>query len=266
MVESRHFLQANISAVARHKAFNSNGTVRIGVVIPCRGDAQLLPKCLMSLSDFIAAGERVVVVNADHSPATAAVAAGAGVEVINSDKPDRGRAVAAGIAHLLFRASTAPDVVLIAHADMEFSPESRKVLILAIGSNARWHWGAMGHQIVSPLRRFRVIEAGNRIRASRFQTPYGDQAMFFGVDALAASGGFPQQNRLEDYELSLRLKATVPPLYINYPVRISDRHWRRGVARASVRNWFTAINYLMSRTDSRPAARMTTAVHRPVVI
>ena len=140
------------------------------------------------------------------------------------------------------------------------------MLISAIGAGARWQWGALGHQIVSPLRKFRVIEAGNRIRASRFQMPYGDQAMFFGIDALAASGGFPQQNRLEDYELSLRLKAISPPLYINYPVRISDRHWRQGVARVSVRNWFTAINYLISRTESRLAVRLTTGVQRPAEI
>ena len=115
MAQSRSVLQADNLAVGTGKAVNTNGAVRIGVVIPCRGDAQLLPKCLLSLSDFVAAGDRVVVVNADHSPATTAAATGAGVEVINSDKPDRGKVVAAGIAHLLGIASNAPDVVLIAH-------------------------------------------------------------------------------------------------------------------------------------------------------
>jgi len=254
------------SAYAAEHAPSSSLTLRIAVVIPCRGDASLLPQCLGSLSDFIAAGERVVVVNADHSPATTEVAADVGVEVVNADQPQRGRAVAAGIAHLLHGASTAPDVILIAHADMEFSPASRVALIQALGTGARWHWGAMGHRINSPLRRFRVVEAGNRFRATRFQTPYGDQAMFFGVDALAASGGFPQQNRLEDYELSLRLKAVNPPLYVNYPVRISDRHWRQGVVRTSVRNWLTAIHYLVGRTEPGFPRRWTSAAHRRVVI
>ena len=49
--------------------------------------------------------------------------------------------------------------------------------------------------IMSTPRKYRLIEFGNRIRASRWHMPYGDQAMFFGVDALAVAGGFPKQNQ-----------------------------------------------------------------------
>ncbi len=191
-----------------------------------------------------------MVVNADNSPDTSAVVGRSGAELIRSAKPHRGRAIAAGVSYLLNQALVAPDVILIAHADMEFTAGSRHALMAHLGINPRRQWGAMGHRIMSTQWKFRVIEFGNRFRASRLYMPYGDQAMFFGVDALAAAGEFPQQNRLEDFELSLRFRSITPPLYVNYPVRISNRHWRQGVIAASVRNWFTAINYLIIRAES----------------
>lgn len=243
----------------------AGAALRIGVVIPCRNDAPLLEKCLASLSEF-SADERIVVVNADQSSATFAIAANAGVRCVTSDKPDRGRAVAAGVLHLLGDAALPLDVILIAHADMEFMPHSRTVLIEALGANARWRWGAMGHRITSARPVFRLVEVGNRLRAKWFCTPYGDQAMFFGVDALTAAGGFPQQDCLEDYELSLQLKRVADPIYVNYPVRVSDRHWRRGVVRTSVRNWHTALHYLIMRSEDHKAPRPATAADGPVVI
>lgn len=227
--------------------------LRLGVVIPCRGDELLLPHCLASLSDFSAAGDTLVVVNADNSPGTSAIAARAGVELIRSASPYRGRAIAAGVSYLLHQASVAaPDVILIAHADMEFTAGSRQALLAHLAINPRRQWGAMGHRIMSTHWKYRLIEFGNRIRASRWHMPYGDQAMFFGVDALSSVGGFPQQNQLEDCELSLRFRSITPPLYVNYPVCISHRHWWRGIIITSVRNWFIAINYFLTVHGPKP--------------
>ena len=239
--------------------------VRVGVVIPCRGDAHRLPHCLASLSDFSAARDTIVVVNADNSPDTSALAARSGVELVGSDKPHRGRAIAAGVWYLLHKAAAAPDVILIAHADMEFTAGGRHALMTHLGTNPRRRWGALGHRIMSTQWKFRVIEFGNRFRASRWYMPYGDQAMFFGVDALAAAGGFPRQNQLEDFELSLRFRSITPPLYVNYPVRISNRHWRQGVIVTSVRNWFTAINYLIIRAESH-AVTVKPPAEKPVAL
>ncbi len=242
-----------------------SAATRMGVVIPCRDDAPLLEKCLASLSDF-SADQCIVVVNADKSSATSAIAANAGVRCVPSDTPDRGRAAAAGVLHLLSDAALPPDVILIAHADMEFRPHSRTVLIAALGTNARWRWGAMGHRITSARLKFRFVEIGNRLRANWFCMPYGDQAMFFGVDILTAAGGFPRQDCLEDYELSLRLKRAAYPIYVNYPVRISDRHWRRGVMRTSVRNWHTALRYRIMQSDDHKSLRHANTAYGPVVI
>ncbi len=239
--------------------------VRFGVVIPCRGDELVLPHCLASLSEFSAAKDTLVVVNSDNSPETSAIAVRAGVEVIRSAKPERGWAIAAGVSYLQHSAAAGPDVILVAHADMEFTAGSRQALLAHLGSNPRRQWGALGHQIMATQWKYRVIEFGNRIRASRWQMPYGDQAMFFGVGVLAAVGGFPQQNQLEDCELSLRFRPLAPPLYVDYPVRISNRHWRRGVVATSVRNWFIAINYLIVRVESH-AVNAQALTEKPVAI
>jgi hypothetical protein len=42
-------------------------------------------------------------------------------------------------------------------------------------------------------RTYRLIEFGARVCASRWHTPDGDQATFFGMAASAAVGGFPKQ-------------------------------------------------------------------------
>lgn len=243
-----------------------NSSPRVGLVIPCRGDAALLDKCLESLADFISASEKVVVVNADNSPATQYAANQAGVECITSDKPDRGRAIAAGVDYLLHHCSPPPDVILIAHADMIFAPQTRAALMQTLGNNARRRWGSVGHRIASNRSIFRLVEAGNRLRARTFHTPYGDQAIFFGLDILAAAGGFPRQDCMEDCELSLRLKIVTDPIYLDYPVIISDRHWKNGVIRTSVRNWFTATRYIMSRCQPCAVPRGTAASHGPVAI
>jgi glycosyltransferase involved in cell wall biosynthesis len=223
---------------------------RIAVVIPARNEAAVIGRCLRSLEPFRAAGDRIVVVDAGSTDATAARAAEHGAIVVRGPR-ERGLAIAAGYAAECDRAR----VLLIAHADMRFAPESRRRLLDGLAADAAAVGGALGHVIDDARRRFRLLERGNRFRAAVLQLPYGDQAMFVRTAAVRAAGGFPRLAALEDLELALRLRRIGRWLMIDCPVTIDARHWRRGVVRTTVQNWLVALRHVATRRRAAPGWR-----------
>jgi glycosyltransferase involved in cell wall biosynthesis len=216
---------------------------RVGVVIPARDEAVSLGKCIGSLSPFLRAGDPVVVVDAASRDATARVAAEAGAEVIRAAEPARGLAVEQGYRHLAGRV----DLVLIVHADMTVPAGARERILEAVAASPHAVGGALGHRIDAPGTVFRWLERGNRFRATRWQIPYGDQAQFVRRASVEEGGGFPRMDRLEDLEISLRLRKLGRWLYLDCPVTIPDRHWSRGVVLTTARNWFLVLAHRVRR-------------------
>jgi len=209
--------------------------MKLAVVVPARDEQRLLPACLDSLAPFGAAGDATVVVDNGSHDATGAIARERGFETIVEQRTGRGRAVATGYRAVRERASW----VLVVHADMVVAPGTREVLAAAIAKSPDSVAGALGHRIADLGLAFRAIEAGNRLRARFLRVPYGDQAQFFRVAAIEASGGFPDLDRHEDLELALRLRRLGKVLYVDHPVTIPARHWDKGVVRATLKNWWT---------------------------
>jgi GT2 family glycosyltransferase len=212
---------------------------RIAVVLPARNEADRIVGCLDSLEPYRRAGDAIVVVDAGSSDATAALAARPGITVLRSAGP-RGLAVAAGYEAV----AAGADLVLLAHADMRFRPESRERLLAALRARPAAVGAVLGHCIGDRRRRFRLVESGNRLRAGLLQLPYGDQAMVVRTSAVRAAGGFPRQALLEDLELALRLRRLGQWLLLDCPVEIDARHWRGGVIRATLRNWTIVARYI----------------------
>jgi glycosyltransferase involved in cell wall biosynthesis len=219
--------------------------IRIGVVVPCRGDRSLLPSCLESLRPFSTCGDAIVVVDGDGDPWVETMAANHQVFYQSNADGRRGIAIAAGVQWLL--SSQAVDMLLICHADMRLRADTRDVLTETVGHHARSAWGWLGHEIDDRGWKFRLLEWGNQLRATVLSLPYGDQAMFVGADLLAAAGGWPLQPRMEDLELSLRLRREKKAIRVHAPVRTSARHWISGVSRTTVRNWLSAAAYILRR-------------------
>lgn len=221
----------------------------VGVVIPAHNEETLLGACLNSLRPFLDAGDPLLVVDAASTDRTADTARQAGVRVVTAVTASRGLAVERGVREL--SALDVPlEVILIVHADMVLSPATRPALLQALRDHPGSPGGALGHRIEAEGAGFRLIEWGNRCRARFLQMPYGDQAQFFRPGVLSRLGGFPRQERLEDLELALRLRKAGPLLYLNLPVRITARHWERGIFSTTVRNWWTAWRYLARRRAS----------------
>jgi len=209
--------------------------MKLAVVVPARDEQDRLPTCLDSLAPFSAAGDTIVVVDNGSRDATGTIARERGFETIVEPQAGRGRAVATGYRAVRERAS----FVLVIHADMIVSPGTREALAAAIAASPESVAGALGHRIADRRLVFRAIEAGNRLRASFLRVPYGDQAQFFRVAAIEASGGFPSLDRYEDLELAFRLRRLGKVIYLDQPVTIPARHWEGGVVRATLKNWWT---------------------------
>ncbi len=218
----------------------------VGIIIPAHNEEKRIQSCLQSLVPFQRQGDLIVVVDASSTDRTGQLSQSCGALVITSQIKSRGLAVALGVKEIL---SMNPEcsAVVIAHADMIFDPKSRHKLLQALNSTSACCGGAFGHRIDSPKWIFRLIEQGNMFRAYWLQMPYGDQAQFFRPDCIELAGGFPQQDWLEDVELSLRLRRTGKLAYLSCPVLIPARHWRNGVLRTTFSNWLTVLRYLAFR-------------------
>lgn len=219
--------------------------LRIGVVIPAFNEARNIGPCLASLATFQACSDQIIVVDAASTDETASIAQRAGARVIRRSERQRGYAVAAGYEAVC----DAVDVVLIAHADMRFHRDARAAIVATLSANPYAVGGVLGHVIDDPRFRFRIVEYGNRFRASRWQLPYGDQAMFVRTDVVAHIGGFPNQPSMEDLELALRCRRYGRWLFVDCPVTTDHRHWRRGVVRTTLGNWGRAIGYRLRRKE-----------------
>lgn len=214
--------------------------MKFAVVVPARDEQARLAACLDSLAPFRAAADAIVVVDNGSRDATGTIARERGFETIVEPQPGRAHAVAAGYRAVRERAPW----VLVIHADMIVAAGTREALAAALAASPESVTGALGHRIADRRLVFRAVEAGNRLRASGFGVSYGDQAQFFQVAAIEASGGFPGLNPHEDLELALRLRRRGTFIYLDHPVMIPARHWDRGVLQATLRNWWTLARRL----------------------
>lgn len=220
--------------------------LRIGVVLPAHNEMRNIAACIRSCAQFTAPGDRIIVVDAASTDETFKKAQEAGAQVIHQPQHHRGFAVAAGVSAIAKKV----DVILFVHADMQLAIDSRDAITKALIENPQAIGGVLGHKIDDARLKYRLVELGNRFRAKYWQLPYGDQAMFVRTKTINEIGGFPQMPFMEDLELALRCRNLGKWMYLDKPVKIDARHWRRGVVHTTLRNWIWAITYRIKREET----------------
>ncbi|MCH8823607.1 MAG: glycosyltransferase [Planctomycetes bacterium] len=223
--------------------------LRIGVVIPAHNELSNIAACITSCVQFTVPGDVIIVVDAASTDATFKKAQEAGAQVIRQPQHHRGYAVAAGVNAITNKV----DVILIVHADMQLAIDTRDAIAKSLIENPQAIGGVLGHKIDDSRSKFRLVEFGNRFRAKYGQLPYGDQAMFVRIKTIDEIGGFPQLPIMEDLELALRCRNLGKWIYLDKPVKIDARHWRRGVVHTTLRNWSLAITYRIKRKEPAPS-------------
>ncbi|HVK16245.1 MAG TPA: glycosyltransferase [Fimbriiglobus sp.] len=220
--------------------------LRLAVVVPTLNEAAHLPATLRSLAGQSAPAARLVVADGGSADRTVELARKYGANVLVVSGRGRGGQVAAAVAQL------DEEVVLIAHADMVFSPGALERIRHHLAANPDCPGGCLGHRFDSAARVYRMMEWFDRRRALRGDS-YGDQAQFFRRDRIGEVGGFPDLPLMEDVELARRLRRLGRPAYLNVPVTVSPRRFEhRGMARVMWANWRFRRAY---RRDGAAACR-----------
>jgi rSAM/selenodomain-associated transferase 2 len=191
----------------------------LAIVVPVLNESSLLENCLHSVARMSPRPDELIVVDGGSIDRTCEIATRLGATVVSSE-PGRGRQIAAGAA------AARSDVVLVVHADSEVLPDTGSRIRTALNTRAEAVGGAVGQRFDRDAPTLCVIECLNEIRAVLLGLSFGDQGQFFRRAAIMASGGFPELPLMEDVELSLRLRAAGPMLYLGGGLICSGRRWQ----------------------------------------
>jgi glycosyltransferase involved in cell wall biosynthesis len=164
--------------------------------------------------------DEIIVADGGSTDGTVEIARSENVTVVVGPR-GRGTQIAAALSQ------SSSEVAWVVHVDCLPCPEHYGKLQQALNTNSRI-WGAftVNHQV--PAGASKLIQGclslANR-RSRRTSFPYGDQAIFFHRDLIEQIGGFPEQELMEDLELSRRLNEIMSTRIIDLPISVSGRRF-----------------------------------------
>ena len=140
------------------------------------------------------------------------------VNCLTSPKPGRARQMNLGARH------ARGEVLVFLHCDTRLPPGAVAAIRGRVA--AGFSWGRFRLVLDSPRPLLKLVSAGINGRSRLTRSAYGDQAMFLTHPLFKKLGGFADLPLMEDVELCDRLRS-VPPAWIDDPVRVSARRWER---------------------------------------
>jgi rSAM/selenodomain-associated transferase 2 len=219
----------------------------IAVVVPTLNEADQIGPCLARVQRFLRVKiDQLVVVDAGSLDNTVEQALAFGARVIVAQAGQRGRAQQMNLG----AASVDADWILFLHADTlmpEMGAQDFVDLVNAkieSASNATPIWGRFDLQFSAEHRSLKVVAWMMNARSRLTGICTGDQAIFVTQDSFRAIGGYPQQDLMEDIELSRRLKRFGGPVCLAPKVTTSARKWlKNGVWRTIGLMWCLRFAY-----------------------
>jgi GT2 family glycosyltransferase len=222
-------------------------TATVDIVVPVYSVGERLKPFLAALCQASPEAGRIIVVDGHPDAADFQLAREAGVEAIASER-GRGIQIATGIAR------TTSDLVAIVHADtvpmagwiprvQEAAQREPRASAFALGQ--RFDRSGIGLLGIEMLNEARVVFSGS---------VFGDQTLVVRRNVLEEAGGFPSQPLMEDVEVSWRLLARGPIVYLGEEWEVSSGKWQRGFV---LRFWLVVslmIRYRLVRLRGRKAA------------
>jgi len=210
--------------------------MKVSVVIPAINEAAEIAHTVASA--VTAQADEIILVDGGSTDDTMDLARDAGANVISSP-PGRATQQNGGAI-----ASTG-DILLFLHADCRLPESGIRDIRRQLTQQPHCVGGWFRQRIDDPARIFRLIEAGNQLRARALKWAYGDQAMFVRRERFVAINGFPDLPLMEDLYLMKKLKRCGQLVCIDAPLIVSARRWKqRGTIQQTLRNWtmLTAVH------------------------
>ncbi len=195
-----------------------------------------MPALLDGLSPLQQNGCEIILVDGGSEDDSAEIARSAGYTVLQSV---RGRARQMNVG----ASKTRGEVLLFLHADTCL-PQDAAVLVKRALANTNAVWGRFDVRIAGRSRMLQVVSFLMNWRSRFSGIATGDQAIFVTRSAFDKVGGFPDQELMEDIELSRRLCRLSRPACIRNYVTTSGRRWETyGVWRTIFLMWRLRWNY-----------------------
>lgn len=216
----------------------------ISIIIPTLNEAASIEATLASLRG--ASDVEVIIVDGGSRDETVALARSYGAKVLASP-PGRARQMNAG-------AEVAKgEVLLFLHGDTRL-PEGFDEWVRQALARPGVVAGAFRLGFDSSGWGVRLIERLANWRSTRWQMPYGDQAIFLRAETFRTLGGFPDIPIMEDFELVRRLRRRGRVVTLPIPIVTSARRWREvGVVKTTLINQAVIIGYLVGLSPARLA-------------
>lgn len=229
---------------------------RLDVVIPCLNEAETLPHLLEDLTRLeLTYG--VVVADGGSRDGTPEVAEAFGAKVVKSP-PGRAWQMNTGAA-----VARAPWLLFL-HADVRFPSYPRRALHHWLSRAGPNEFGTFAFAVDAGGTRWRLLEAGQRLRERFLGLAYGDQGLIVSARLFRQVGGFPPLPLLEDAEILRALRRVGTWKRIPAPLPSSPRRYlREGVIRTWFRNALITGLYLAGTSPVRLASLFPRGVCPP---
>lgn len=188
----------------------------LSVIVPVFNEEQSLPGFIHTASQWDCDHE-IIFVDGGSTDSTLSILKG---YTVLSGAKGRGPQCRLGAEH------ANGEYLVFIHADSIVSNESMNAMYAALESGVQWGCLTLRFTTKSFDRVIGHWTANARVRWSGI--PFGDQTIFLTRELYDKVGGMPDLPIMEDYELSRRCRAIVPPKQLSAKVHTSPRRFEAG--------------------------------------